>query len=152
MTVRFIYLFIYIQFQYRQALKFIYPFLYTITNFYDFSDVSRTIFIPLYRHAWPNSGAPKMKNTFIYTIILHHRLRFFLFNLSKTYFFHFKLSYRPSTFKYGATVCVTASPRPLGLQVTVYPKKPSQYITGFIILCFSSSNWFYPLSLWPHFW
>ena len=38
------------------------------------SDVSRRIFIPVYPHGRPNSGAQKMKYTFIYTIILHRRL------------------------------------------------------------------------------
>ena len=40
----------------------------------DGSDVFRTIFIPVYWYGHPNSGAQKIKYTFIYTIILHRRL------------------------------------------------------------------------------
>ena len=37
--------------------------------------------------AWaPKFWHPKMKYAFIFTIILHHRLCFFLLNLSKVYF------------------------------------------------------------------
>ena len=49
------------------------------------SDGSRTIFILVYWLGLPNSGTKKMKYTFIYTIILHCRLCFFLFNLSKAF-------------------------------------------------------------------
>ena len=45
------------------------------------SDISRMI---LDEHL--NSGTQKMKYTYIYTIILHHRLCFFLLNLSKVHF------------------------------------------------------------------
>ena len=68
-----------------------------------------------------------MKYTFIYTIVLHCRLCFFLSNLSKvfflsmkTYFLHCKSSYRLSTFQYGASAWVTVSL--LFLQVRVCPK------------------------------
>ena len=50
------------------------------------SDVSRTIFIPVYQHGHPNSGTQITKYTFICTIILYRRLCFFLLNLSKIYF------------------------------------------------------------------
>ena len=56
-------------------------------HLYWISDVSMTY--PegcSYRHECPNSGAQKMKYTFIYTIILHCRLCFFLLNQIKVYF------------------------------------------------------------------
>ena len=48
-----------------------------VTFLYVIRDVSRRIFMLVYRwHGHPNSGAQEMKYTFIYTIILHHRLYF----------------------------------------------------------------------------
>ena len=57
------------------------------------SDISRRIFIAVYWHGHPNSGTQKMNYTFIYFIILHHRLCFFLLNLSKVYFQVRKLNF-----------------------------------------------------------
>ena len=48
--------------------------------------VSRRILTPVYWHGHPYSGTQKIKYTFIYTILLHCRLCFFLLNLSEVYF------------------------------------------------------------------
>ena len=48
----------------------------------NYNDVSRRIFILVYRHGRQSSGTPKIKYNFIYTITFDYRLCFFPLNLS----------------------------------------------------------------------
>ena len=96
--------------------------------------------------AWaPKFWYQKNEIKLICTIILYHRL--FLLYLSevflseKTQFLHYKPSCRPSTFEYGATVCATASLRPLVLQAVVCPKNLSIHYCLRAIFCNNHAAW-----------